>query len=71
MKEIWRCVHDKEDQTPGCVEPCLGYSAVLVAECLEVISELDDKVIHNDLLVGSYVPWSLIFPHSCLSALSK
>jgi len=45
----------KEDHMPMCVSYLLGYSAVLAAECLEVIDKVSEDVVHNDLLVGSLV----------------
>jgi len=42
---------DKEDQMPmECLVP-MGYSAVLAAECLEVIDKVSESIVHNDCLV--------------------
>jgi len=57
-QERLRKFHDKEDEMPGCVEPCLRYTVVWAAKCFGAISKVNDEVTHSDLLVG-IVPFSL------------
>jgi len=42
---------DEEDQMPMECLILMGYLVVLAAECLEVIDEVPESVIHNDCLV--------------------
>ena len=48
-----REIPEAEDKMLGCVDPCLGYTAVLAAECLEEIDKVHEEVTHCDLLVRS------------------
>jgi len=41
------------DSVPDAVLVPIHYTAVIGGECLEVIAELDDKVVHHDLMVGN------------------
>jgi len=42
---------DEDDQMPRECSVLMGYSAVLAAECLEMINGVSENVIHNDCLV--------------------
>jgi len=44
---------DEEDQMPRECSVSMGYSAVLAAECLEMIDDILENVIHNNYLVCS------------------
>ena len=43
------------DSMPDTVLVPIHYAAVIGGECLEVIANLDDKVIHHDLMVGNFL----------------
>ena len=43
---------EKEDAMPPCASIPIGYAAVLNGECLEMISDLNKEIVHNDLLVN-------------------
>ena len=40
------------DSVPDTVSVPIHYAAVVGGECLEAIADLDDKVVHHDLMVG-------------------
>jgi len=40
------------DSMPDTVSVPIHYAAVIGGECLEAIANLDDKVVHHDLMVG-------------------
>ena len=42
---------DEEDQMPRECSVSMGYLAVLAAECLEMIDDVSESVIHNNCLV--------------------
>jgi len=42
------------DSMPDTVSVPIHYATVIGGECLEAIAELDDKVIHHDLMVGNF-----------------
>jgi len=41
------------DSMPDTVSVPIHYATVIGGECLEAIVELDDKVVHHDLMVGN------------------
>jgi len=41
------------DLMPGVVSVPIHYAAMIGGECLEAIVELDDKVVHHNLMVGN------------------
>jgi len=43
------------DSVPDLVSVPIHYTAIIGGECLEVITNLDDKVIHHDLMVGNFL----------------
>jgi len=58
---------DEEDHMLLCVSYPLGYSAVLAAECLEVVDKVSEDVVYNGSLVNRLTlqfTQSLTYPSS-------
>ena len=51
--------HDEEARVSSDVDTCLGFSAVLSAECLEAVDRVSEEVTHHDLLVSTSC-WLLV-----------
>jgi len=50
------------DSVPDAVLVPIHYTAVIGGECPEAIADLDDKVVHHDLMVGNLpsLPWQAL-----------
>jgi len=59
------------DLVPDVVLVPIYYAAVIGGECLEVTAELDNKVVHHDLMMGSFLGLPLANSDSFPIALSS
>ena len=48
----------------------INYATVIGGECLEVIANLDDKVVHHNLMVGN-IPSLLLASSDCFPTVSS